>query len=104
MKILRYNNNPFINKNWKNIRSKLKNIYSKERKKQYFRVNSLEKQEGNILEIWMLNSNISSNKKFCFGKLLLIKKVNLVLNEKVLSNVFNRFCINIWSDLWLKDY
>lgn len=43
----------------------------------------------------MLNSNISSNKKFCFGKLLLIKKVNLVLNEKVLSNVFNRFFINI---------
>ena len=32
IKILRYNNNPFKNKNWKNIRSKLKNIYSKEKK------------------------------------------------------------------------
>ena len=33
------------------IRLKLKNIRSKERIKQYFCVSSLERQEGNILEI-----------------------------------------------------
>ena len=94
-------------------RSKLKTFYNKERMKQNwdncrkekFLWNFTKKNKKGIFCKFLYNRDISSNEKFWksiksffsnkelnSNKLLPVQKVNLVSNEIIIANIFNRVC------------